>query len=141
MTCVFAPSSIPIVSDRISYTPPEAGLIPNERKRRKKADGTNDKQEKPSPSAEVVRKNLESTVNCVMPKCKSIDHMWRNPNRVTYRSAGRPAEVPERKFYESESLDDLTVEECIRRGICPRCHEKLIFESGCMRCFCGWSAC
>ena len=71
-----------------------------------------------------------------MPKCKSIDHMWRNPNRKNYyNNPGHPLVIPEKQSIE------LTVEECIARGICPECNSKLIFESGCLRCTCGWSAC
>lgn len=81
-----------------------------------------------------------------MPKCKSIDHMWRNPNRQKYspykNDPGRPSEISQNKsLIHEKKLSDLTVEECISRGICPRCYNKLIFESGCMRCVCGWSAC
>lgn len=62
-----------------------------------------------------------------MPKAKTIDRVEYTKNRsIVYT----PAPVG-----RNSSHSDLHFE------ICPVCGAKLIHESGCVRCTCGWSKC
>ena len=61
---LICPDSIPIINGRLSYTPPESGTIPKERKRRRKTDPSNDEtngknKHRGRPKGAKNRKTLE----------------------------------------------------------------------------------
>lgn len=93
------PESIPIVGGRLSYTPPEAGSIPKERKRRKKADGANDKQENPKPKRRGRPKGSKNK--------KTIEQEARLAEQgiAPKRGRGRPKGSKNKKTLEREAME------------------------------------
>lgn len=95
---MLCPDSIPIVSGRLSYTPPEAGSISKERKRRKKSGGTNDKQENLKPKRRgrpKGSKNKKTIAREAGPADRGI---------AQKRGPGRPKGSKNKKTLERETM-------------------------------------
>lgn len=96
---MLCPDSIPIASGRLSYTPPEAGSIPKERKRRKKADGADDKQEKTKPKRRGRPKGSKNK--------KTIEREAELASQgiAPRRGRGRPKGSKNKKTLEREAME------------------------------------
>lgn len=93
------PDSIPISSGRLSYTPPEAGTIPKERKRRKKANGATDKQEKNKPKRRGRPKGSKNK------KTIERESELASQGIAPKRGRGRPKGSKNKKTLEREAIE------------------------------------
>ena len=122
---LICPDSIPIINGSLSYTPPESGTIPKERKRRRKTDPSNDEtngknKHRGRPKGSKNRKTLEREAALTAegnkqkrgrgrPKGsknkKTLERMAieSSNGKHTKRGPGRPKGSPNKKTREKEA--------------------------------------
>ena len=96
---MLCPDSIPIAEGRLSYTPPEAGSIPKEQKRRKKADGEDEKQDNPKPKHKGRPKGSKNK------KTLEREAILASQGIAQKRGRGRPRGSKNKKTLEREAME------------------------------------
>ena len=93
------PDSIPIENGRLSYTPPEAGSIPNERRRKKKTESVNTKEKEQSPKRRGRPKGSKNK------KTLEREAAFEAQNTKLKRGPGRPKGSKNKKTLEREAIE------------------------------------
>ena len=106
---MMCPDYIPVINGRLSYTPPEAGSIPKEGRRKKTAESTNAKQEEQKPKRRGRPKGSKNK------KTLEREAALATQSVRPKRGPGRPKGSKNKKTLEREAIETASGKQ-VKRG-------------------------